>query len=376
MKSYRFIVTSITLVFLCLIGCKQESDGQGTVAKYKVDGPYVLYSGNKMRVVSVGKNHEINDRLYSVSSAPTLVIESERGNHRFDVVLKPVVVLQFQWAQPEKIFALSDPHGDFDSFAAILKAGKVINDKFEWVFGTNHLVVNGDAFDRGVDVLPILWLCYKLEKEAEEAGGRFHFIIGNHEDLVLAGDMRYAEDKYLSLARALKVEYKELFSENSELGRWLRSKNFIEVIGPYLFVHAGISESLINRNVSLEQLNSVMRQNIGTGKKNIPDQTGLAYFLFDSNGPLWYRGMFKDDEKYESFSLTTLNTIQQRFKASFVVVGHTIFDDISCFYEGGVIAINVENAKNRLAGKGRAILIEGEQVSVVFDSGETRVLKK
>ena len=70
-----------------------------------------------------------------------------------------------------KTFAVSDLHGRFDLFAAILKTGEVINDKYEWIYGSNHLVIDGDIFDRGADVLPILWLIYKLEFEAKAVGG-------------------------------------------------------------------------------------------------------------------------------------------------------------------------------------------------------------
>lgn len=69
-------------------------------------------------------------------------------------------------------------HGRFDLFAAILKTGEVINDKYEWIYGSNHLVIDGDIFDRGADVLPILWLIYKLEFEAKAVGGRVTTILG------------------------------------------------------------------------------------------------------------------------------------------------------------------------------------------------------
>ena len=47
-----------------------------------------------------------------------------------------------------KTFAVSDLHGRFDLFAAILKTGEVINDKYEWIYGSNHLVIDGDIFEQ------------------------------------------------------------------------------------------------------------------------------------------------------------------------------------------------------------------------------------
>ena len=65
----------------------------------------------------------------------------------------------------------------------------MIDADYNWIFGTNQLVIIGDVFDRGVDVLPIYWLIYKLEKEAEDAGGKVTFLIGNHETMVLGNDL-------------------------------------------------------------------------------------------------------------------------------------------------------------------------------------------
>lgn len=58
----------------------------------------------------------------------------------------------------------------------------------------NHLMIIGDIFDRGKDVPQIFWLFYKLEEEAAKAGGHVSFILGNHEPMVLANDLRYTKE--------------------------------------------------------------------------------------------------------------------------------------------------------------------------------------
>ena len=50
-------------------------------------------------------------------------------------------------------------------------------------------------------------------------------------------------------------------------------------------------------------------------------------------------------------------------------MGHTIFDDVSTFYDGRVIDVNVDNAVNREAGLGRGVLIEKDSIYVVGDNG-------
>jgi hypothetical protein len=340
------------------------------------DGPYVLYSGNKMRVVTVDGKGVIKEKLYPILSAPKkLTVQSEVGNHRFEVRLHPFSVSQSVYFQPSKLFVVSDPHGDFNSFVSILKAGKVINDKLEWTYGSSHLLVNGDAFDRGVDVLPILWLCYKLEQEALDAGGRMHFLIGNHESMVLSGDLRYMEPKYHALAKALNVEYNSLFSINSELGKWLRTKNYMEVIGRFLFVHAGVGDGFMEWNFSLSEVNETMRQFLGAKKMSLLALREDAYFLFGSDGPLWYRGLVRNEDRYNPVDESALQSMLSTYNVQCVVVGHTIFEEITLMHEGRVIATNLKNEDSRKAGKGRALLIEANKVYVVFDNGKTQLLK-
>ena len=54
----------------------------------------------------------------------------------------------------------------------------------------------------------------------------------------------------------------------------------------------------------------------------------------------------------------------------------TIFPDISTFHDGRVIAVNVQNERNRRKNRGRAVLIEGSRISVVGNRGVKRVLEE
>ena len=74
-------------------------------------------------------------------------------------------------------------------------AGKVIDTDLTWSFGDGHLVIVGDVFDRGPNVTECLWLIYRLEQEASAAGGAVHFLLGNHELMVMRGDLRYLNER-------------------------------------------------------------------------------------------------------------------------------------------------------------------------------------
>ena len=67
--------------------------------------------------------------------------------------------------------------------------------------------------------------------------------------------------------------------------------------------------------------------------------------------------------------------IMDRYKAKQIIVGHTIFKDISTFYNGKVIGVNVDNKENREKKRGRAMLIENNQYFVVGDKGIQRQLE-
>lgn len=104
---------------------------------------------------------------------------------------------------------------------SLLRGNNVIDKDYHWSFGASHLVVIGDIFDRGKDVPQIFWLFYKLEKEAADAGGHVSFLLGNHEPLVTANDLRYTKEKYKTLARKLGMDYPALFGRTQNLANGL-----------------------------------------------------------------------------------------------------------------------------------------------------------
>ena len=54
-----------------------------------------------------------------------------------------------------------------------------------------------------------------------------------------------------------------------------------------------------------------------------------------------------------------------------IIVGHTIFAEISTFHGGKVIDVNVDNKKNQEEKRGRGLLIDGDDYLVV-DEGIQR----
>ena len=240
------------LVFLVLLTscfspvCGKDKKPRQAIEKLSIDGPYLLKADDgSMRAISVdGKGRLLDKHYKSIPTTFSFEVFSDNGERLFPVTIHSVSRPEWKDVQPEKTFVLSDPHANWSCFASLLKAGKVIDADYNWIFGTNQLVIIGDVFDRGVDVLPINWLIYKLEKEAEDAGGKVTFLIGNHETMVLGNDLRYTKKKYTQLADTLGMTYPELW-QKSELGHWLKTRNSIQVVGDNLFVHAGLSKEFL-----------------------------------------------------------------------------------------------------------------------------------
>lgn len=278
------------------------------------------------------------------------------------------------WKAPrsEKVFVMSDPHGRMDCVVSLLRGNGVIDENLHWSFGGNHLVIIGDIFDRGKDATQIFWLVYKLEDEAEKAGGRVSFLLGNHETMVLADDLRYTKEKYKSLAEELGMRYPQLFGPDTELGRWLETRNTIEIIGTDLYVHAGLGRMFYDEDLSVSQVNEEISKALFMSKSERKALSPLTGFLYGNEGPLWYRGLVRTDEKYNPIKSKDLKKILKRYTVERIIVGHTIFDDISSFHGGRVIDVNVDNKKNQEEKRGRGLLIDGDDYLVVGDEGIQR----
>ncbi|HWC53313.1 MAG TPA: metallophosphoesterase [Chitinophagaceae bacterium] len=344
------------------------------IAALQLDGPFVLYKKNKAYIKYI---LDSNNVIWVQTDTATLDnkknialhVSTEFPGHTFPVSLKD----QFQNEKSEfdpadKIFALSDIEGDFSSFRRLLQAGGVIDSNFNWTFGNGHLLLVGDFVDRGSQVTEVLWLIYSLEEKAKAAGGYVHYILGNHEILNLSNDLRYVNPKYFHDAKLMHINYEKLFDKNSEIGRWLRTKNVMEKIGNLVFVHGGISAELQNLGLSISRINQLARTYYEMGNELSMDET-VNTIMSSKVGPFWYRGYYKNN-----YSVTPeqLDNIISKFSVSHIITGHTIAaDTISAWYGGKVIDLDVHD--NRAIPE--ALLIEGNKFYRVGPSGQKKIME-
>ena len=186
------------------------------------------------------------------------------------------------WQQSgiDRVVAIADIHGAYESFISLLRQTGTVDDHLDWNGGSTNLVIIGDVLDRGPGSRHALDLIMKLETQAEESGGKVHMLLGNHEIMNLTGDLAYVSkeefssyiddedpgDRQAAMARfregagAADEEllnefskkyppgyfgHRKLFAADGRYGQWLKGKPVLLKINNTLFVHGGLSKAIL-----------------------------------------------------------------------------------------------------------------------------------
>jgi hypothetical protein len=316
---------------------------------YDQDGPYVYYEGSDILVQEVTPEGLVSNTFASEEGL-LLTCTLPHMNTSFSFSLKPEINIEpseYNFT-PEKFLALSDFDGHIEGFTMTLQGEGVIDEDFNWTYGEGHLIICGDVFDRGFHITESLWLLYKLESEAEAAGGKVHYIVGNHEMFNMTDDWRYAEVKYFDNAQLMGRRMSELYDSETELGRWLRSKNVIERIGDYAFTHGGISPQVAALSLTYDQMNDYGRMEMdGLCTSN------ACATVTGTNGVYWYRGMVD-----EELTQVQVDDFVDSLGVERLIVGHTKDNTIQALYEGRVLVIDVYHVDNFEDGYMEALQFE------------------
>lgn len=360
-------MAKILLLFLSFLSCKNIQPITGVDETYipapveekPYDGPYVQYFGNQLWVSYIedvdGQKRLKKETLpQRKKDNLSLKVATDIPGKSFEVGLKKQLKIeQSEFSQPAKLMVLSDIEGNFSAVRKLLQAQKIIDEDFKWKFDNGHLVLIGDFFDRGEQVTEVLWLIYSLEEKAKANGGYVHFILGNHEIMNMSNDLRYLNKKYLDNAYLLSQPYLALYGEDSELGRWLRTKNIVEKIGNILVTHAGISSAVNKMNISVPQINKLARPYYADTIFNYDDPK--SDILFSDFGPFWYRGYY---EKTTPAIAAQIDSTLQQYKVNHIITGHSIVaDTVSVWYSGKLFNTDVPHA----SGKSEALLIDKQK---------------
>lgn len=215
---------------------------------------------------------------------------------------------EWRFDDVDRVVAMADVHGAYDAMVATLQNADVLGADLAWIGEKTNLVIVGDILDRGPKSRAAMDLLMRLEGEALAAGGRVHVLIGNHESMILTGDMRYvskpeyaafAEDedpqeraRWFDLyverqgadADTVRDEFdqtyppgyfamRSAFRPDGRYGEWLLQKNIIAVINGTAFVHGGLSPDVAH--IGLDGVNQVLQ-------KELVEFTAVLDLLTDS----------------------------------------------------------------------------------------------
>lgn len=327
-------------VRLCSVSLLALASLNAMAAEPLNDGPYVLHQTKTSQAVWVcdGEIKTVSLRAGAKLAAPCGSVTGFALNTRNPTAPDTL-------PQPKRWAAVSDIHGQTDLFLSLLRVQKIIGINNQWAFGNGVLVIVGDVFDRGPQQTEALWAIYRLAQQAKTAGGSVQLILGNHESMVLRGDLRYLHPKYHQVATLLGRGFPDLYSKDTELGRWLRARGTMLKLGDTLFVHGGISPALIEHAPDLNALNAKVRQRLGDSREDLKVDT-QASWLFATHGPLWYRGYFTVPRA----SGAEVDLQLKHFGVKRIVVGHTTRDEIISLYGGRVIGVDAD-LKDGISGE-------------------------
>lgn len=301
------LVVKLVLIFIGYVSYCQELN----------DGPYVFIENKNLIQKTIVDGKVITKKLKRSAYPKTFAPEMST------------------FSGVKKMAVLSDIHGQYDLAIEILMNNGIIDKELNWNFGKGHFVIVGDIFDRGPKVNEMLWLIYRLEQQAKHKGGHVHFLLGNHEYMVMRNDLRYVHERYLEAGQLLNLEYDELYDKNTVLGRWLRSKSTVLRINNHVFVHGGISQDFLSKiSFDIDVINETMRASIDISKSELKS-TEFYTNYYGKTGPIWYRGYFNDDLEHND-----IDDVLSKTNSEHIVVGHCSFDEVIRVYDGKIFGVD------------------------------------
>ena len=371
----------VFLAIGALTGATIKYSRNALVDNWDGEGPYIFHESDSLLTINYIKgNRDDGFHVEMISSTPDssmslefyYPIDSTHVNFELHTEFE---IPKSIYADSHKILAVSDIESNYKTFRDFLINSGVIDHELNWTFGQNHLVMVGDFIDRSYFSTQVLWFIYKLEQDAIAQGGHVHFILGNHEIMNMQGDHRYAKSKYHHVAAILGKKQFEFYGQHSVLGRWMASKNTIELINGNLFVHGGIHPDLASSELTIDQINQLVRAHYY--QPYFPKKGGdETQDLLTSNrtSPFWYRGYFRGDLSQEDVDVGL-----QKFDADAVIVGHTIQSKVNRSHNGKVIGIDVKHPSDyykyipKIGSEG--LIIEDGRYYRVLANGKTKELK-
>lgn len=282
-----------------------------------------------------------------------------------------VPTLPTRFPDAPRLVAFGDVHGDLSATLRALRLAGATDAEGRWVGGSLVVVQTGDQLDRGDDEQAILDLFERLRGEAKAAGGAFHPLLGNHELMNAAGDLRYVtpggfsdfegieglvlDDPGLATVPPRARARTAAFKPGGPYAKILAQRNTVVQVGPSVFVHGGVLPQHVPKGLAdLERLNA----NVRAWLMGATDGRSIEEQVMSPEGVVWTRVYAQDDAQ----TCALLGDALARLDAKRMVVGHTVQKDgITSACDGRAWRIDVGMAAH-YGGQVQVLLIEGDRV--------------
>lgn len=226
----------------------------------------------------------------------------------------------------ERVVAIGDLHGDYSATERVFRLAGVIDDAGHWSGENMVLVQTGDQLDRGDDEAKILRFLERLQREAEQAGGRVVVLNGNHETMNVLGDFRYVTpgalddfdeappSPWAKMVTGPAAERARSLLPGGGTALRLAERPLVAKVGDTVFAHGGVLPAHVRYGIDRlnDEASAWMR-----GERRTPPPP-----VSDPDGPLWTR--LYGEPELDAQACATLEEALRLLGAERMVVGHTV----------------------------------------------------
>lgn len=306
----------------------------------------------------------------------------------------------YKFTTDARVVALTGPYGRLDRFVQLLQQVDLIDESRRWIAGEDHLVFMGGLFGYGEQNLECLYLLKDLADQAEKAGGRLHFVLGNNDFLNLRGilstmpstayehlaqddsqaraderlerwleqlwefNSNYPEDQRLRLRQNFErfykaahqpgaMEFLDLLAPGTEYGDWMRRANTVVQINGLLFVAGGIHP--IYADIPLAKINAYHRDRLNKTSVYVPIMGDHRF------APYLWAGL---STMPTHVSREQMNEILAGYDAPMMVVAHSPGRQAQGIVKNRVVHVESNLTSPREQGAFNAVEIEGDEIRV------------
>jgi len=171
------------------------------------------------------------------------------------LVLSPTASSRATFQTQAPLYIIGEVEGALVALEAKLKKHQLIDAQSNWIGGKSHLISLGDMVSDNYAGLAsnekVLKLIQKLQQQAEIAGGKIHYLLGDYE-------LKALGENVIGI----------------DLTNWLSQQKFLLQVNQHLFTHAGIANRIAITNLDdyNQTLSKALKKHLAkvAAKKNNP----------------------------------------------------------------------------------------------------------